>query len=160
MTAILEKDDLIRYVASVHGRTYEAIVLLEDEALAWRPSPAEFTAGELVLHIINIRLMNLEAVQQKRQRYRGHDVPVGTTGHDLRNLSLRSGKKVIAGLVDADFAVPVPNTTFGSSPAWERVIGGFIEHEVHHRSQLCSYLTAIGIAAPPLYGLHAEALPR
>ena len=104
--------------------------------------------------------MNLEALQQKRQRYRGHELPVGATAHDLQKLSLRSGKKVLAGLVDADFTVPVANTASGASPAWERVIGGFIEHEVHHRSQLCSYLAAMGIAAPPLYGLHAEALPR
>ena len=160
MTVLIEKEDLIRYVGTVHGRTHEAIVMLDDAALAWRPGPAEFAAGELVLHIINTRLMNLEALQQKRQRYRGHDLSPATKAHDLQKLSLRSGKKVIAGLVDADFAIPVPNTTSGSSPAWQRVLAGLIEHEVHHRSQLCSYLTMMGLAAPPLYGLHAEALPR
>ena len=159
MTGLIEKDELIRYVGGVHARTHEALVLLDDAALGWRPSAAEFSAGELVLHIINTRLMNLEALQQKHQRYRGHDLSAATTSHDLQKLSLRSGKKVIAGLVDADFAVPAPNTTTGSSPAWQRVVAGLIEHEVHHRSQLCSYLAAMGIAAPPLYGLHAEDLP-
>ena len=160
MTGLIDKDDLIRYVGSVHGRTHEALALLGDDALAWRPAATEFSTGELVMHIINTRLMNLDAIQQKRQRYRGHEVPAGTTAHDLQKLSLRSGKKVIAGLLDADFGVPVPNTSSGSSPAWQRVVAGFIEHEVHHRSQLCSYLTAMGIEPPPLYGLHAEELPR
>ena len=160
MTAAIDKDDLIRYVGSVHARTHEALGLLGDGALAWRPAAAEFSTGELVMHIIHTRLMNLDAIQQKRQRYRGHEVPAGTTAQDLRKLSLRSGKKVIAGLVDADFALPVPNTSSGSSPAWQRVVAGFIEHEVHHRSQLCSYLTAMGIEPPALYGLHAEELPR
>lgn len=160
MTAAIDKDDLIRYVGSVHARTHEALVLLSDTALAWRPAATEFSAGELVMHLINTRLMNLDAIQQQRQRYRGHEVSAGTTAHDLQKLSLRSGKKVIAGLVDADFAIPVPNTATGSAPAWQRLVAGFIEHEVHHRSQLCSYLTAMGLDAPPLYGLHAENLPR
>ncbi|MEP7215368.1 MAG: DinB family protein [Anaerolineaceae bacterium] len=160
MTRLIERDELIRYVGGVHARTHEALIQLGDAALAWRPSPPEFSAGEVVLHIINTRLMNLEAIQQKPQRYRGHELPASTTAHDLQKLSLRSGKKVIAGLVDADFTVLVPNTTTGSSPAWQRVVGGLIEHEVHHRSQLCSYLTAMGIEAPPLYRLHAENLPK
>ena len=159
MTGLVEKDELIRYIGGVHGRTHEALILLDDLALGWRPSAAEFSAGELVMHIVNTRLMNLEAIQRKRQRYRGHELPASVTAHGLQKLSLRSGKKVIAGLVDADFAVPAPNTTTGSSPAWQRAVAGLIEHEVHHRSQLCGYLTAMGIAAPPLYGLHAEDLP-
>ena len=48
----------------------------------------------------------------------------------------------------------------GEIEAWRRVMGGLIEHEVHHRSQLCEYLSANGIEPPPLYGLHAEDLPR
>ena len=35
-----------------------------------------------------------------------------------------------------------------------------IEHETHHRSQLCEYLRQIGLEPPPLFGLHAEKLPR
>jgi uncharacterized damage-inducible protein DinB len=31
---------------------------------------------------------------------------------------------------------------------------------VHHRSQLCEYLSGMGIEPPPLYGLHVEDLPR
>ncbi|MEO6399140.1 MAG: DinB family protein [Tepidiformaceae bacterium] len=160
MSGLIEKSELLSYVGSVHGRTHEALVLLGDEALTWRPAATEFSAGELVMHIINARLMNLDALKRQRQRYRGHEVAAGTTAHDLQRLNLRSGKTVIAGLVDADFDIPVPNATSGESPAWQRVLAGFIEHEVHHRSQLCSYLTAMGVEAPPLYGLHAEALPR
>ena len=41
-----------------------------------------------------------------------------------------------------------------------RVLGGLAEHEIHHRSQLCEYLSGAGIEPPALYGLHAEELPR
>jgi uncharacterized damage-inducible protein DinB len=40
------------------------------------------------------------------------------------------------------------------------VVGGLIEHETHHRSQLCEYLRQLGIEPPPLFGLHAERLPK
>lgn len=157
---MISKDDLITYVGSVHARTHEAINRLGDAHLAWRPADGEFTAGEVALHIINTRLMNLDGIQQKRQRYRGHDLPAGATADDLIRLSLRSGKKVIAGLVDADLEAQVPNISSGAAPGWRRVISGLIEHEVHHRSQLCSYLAAMGLEPPALYGLHTEDLPR
>lgn len=157
---MIEKDDLIKYVTNVHARTFEAVQRLDDAHLGWRPAPGEFSAAELVQHIINTRLYNLEGIQQKRQRYRGHEVPEGTTAHDLERLTLRSGKKVVAGMVDADLDAVIPNLAGEAFPAWRRVIGGLIEHEVHHRSQLCSYLSAMGIEPPALYGLHAEDLPR
>jgi hypothetical protein len=34
------------------------------------------------------------------------------------------------------------------------------EHEVHHRSQLASYLTLIGIEAPDIFGLGVEDVTR
>lgn len=157
---MIEKDDLVKYVTNVHARTYEAVQRLDDSHLHWRPAPGEFTAAELVMHIINTRLMNLEGIQQKRQRYRGHAVPAGAAAHDLERRLLRSGKKVIAGMAGADLEAIIPNLAGDAFPGWRRVIGGLIEHEVHHRSQLCSYLTGMGIEPPPLYGLHAEDLPR
>jgi uncharacterized damage-inducible protein DinB len=30
------------------------------------------------------------------------------------------------------------------------------EHEIHHRSQIGSYLSLMGVEAPQLYGLHLE----
>ena len=157
---MIPKDALITYVGGVHARTYEAVARLDDARLDWRPAPGEFTAAELAMHIINARLMNLEGIQRKRQRYRGHAFPEGGTAHDLQRLLLRSGKKVIAGLVDADLEAEVPNISAGTSPGWRRAMSGLIEHEVHHRSQLCGYLAGMGIEPPPLYGLHAEDLPR
>ena len=157
---MISKDDLIKYVTNVHARTYEAVERIDDAHVEWRPAPGEFTLGELVTHIANCRLMNLGGVQTGELHYKGHRVKPGTTALDLRRLTLRTGKKTIAGLVDADLEVIIPNTIGEPFPAWRRVIGGLIEHEVHHRSQLCSYLTAAGLEPPALYGLHAEDLPK
>lgn len=157
---MIGKDDLITYVGNVQGRTYEAIERLTDANLGWRPAPGEFTAAELVYHIANSRLMNIGAVLTSEIHYKGHAVKAGATAASLRALALRSGKKTIAGLVEADLERIIPNTIGPAFPAWRRVIGGLIEHETHHRSQLCEYLRQMGIEPPPLFGLHTENLPK
>jgi uncharacterized damage-inducible protein DinB len=35
-----------------------------------------------------------------------------------------------------------------------------VEHEVHHRSQLASYLTMMGVEAPDVFGLGVEDVER
>jgi len=157
---MLAREDLIKYVTNVHARTYEAVERLRDEDAAWRPAPGEFTAGELVAHIANSRLMNLGGIQSGELHYPGHHVKAGLTALPLRRLALRTSKKTIAGLVDADLERMIPQTNGEPFPAWRRVIGGLIEHETHHRSQLCEYLRQLGLEPPPLFGLHVEQLPK
>lgn len=153
-------DDLIAYVVGVQARTYEAVALLRDEDVGWRPAPGEFSAGELVTHIANSRLMNVGSLATGELHYKGHALRNGATALTLRQLTLRTGKKTVAGLIDADLDVLIPAAGGGSFPAWRRVIAGLVEHETHHRSQLCAYLRLIGLEPPPLFGLHAEELPR
>jgi len=157
---MIPKEKLIEYIGNVQGRTYEAVERLRDEDLEWRPAPGEFTAAELVMHIVNTRLMNLGGIQVGAIHYKGHAVKPGTTAADLRRATLRSGKKVIAGLVDADLEKLIPQTIGEPFPAWRRAMGGLIEHETHHRSQLCEYLRQMGLEPPPLFGLHTEQLPK
>jgi uncharacterized damage-inducible protein DinB len=87
-------------------------------------------------------------------------LPPGAGRDYLLQLLLRTSKKTIAGLVDANLEAEVKTTRGALVPAWRILFNGLIEHEVHHRSQLCEYLSANGIEPPPLYGLHAEDLPR
>ncbi len=157
---MLDRTDLIAYVGAVHARTFEAANLLRDQDLAWRPRPGEFAAGELGLHIANARRMNAEAIEGRGWRYRGHELGTTPTAAGLRQALLRASKKTIAVLHDADLDAPVTLLAGAEAPRWRLVLGGLIEHEVHHRSQLCEYLGAIGLVPPPLYGLHAEKLPR
>ncbi|MGK2965000.1 MAG: DinB family protein [Tepidiformaceae bacterium] len=63
-------------------------------------------------------------------------------------------------LEGADLEREVTTISGARIPAWRLMISGLIEHEVHHRSQLCEYLSARGITPPPLYGLHTEELRR
>jgi uncharacterized damage-inducible protein DinB len=156
----MERDDLIAQVGAVHGRTFEAAERLTDALVAWRPREGAFSAGELVVHIAHTRLMNVATIMGEPTRYRGHDVRAGEGRDWLLQLLLRTSKKTIAGLVGADFDAGVRTLSGATVPAWRILLNGLIEHEVHHRSQLCDYLSAAGVEPPALYGLHAEDLPR
>lgn len=157
---MLTWDELIAYVGAVHARTFEAASLLDDARIGWTPRPGEFSAGALVLHIANTRAMNADTIRGRATRYRGHELAPGATADRLRQALLRSSKKTIAAMAEAGPDRAVRSLSSGEVPAWRIAIAGLIEHEVHHRSQLCEYLGAMGIAAPALYGLHAEDLPR
>jgi len=84
--------------------------------------------------------------------------PEGLLGEGRRHGDAPAGP--LAGLVDADLEQVIPAADGHTLPAWRRVIAGLIEHETHHRSQLCEYLRQMGLEPPPLFGLHAEDLPR
>jgi uncharacterized damage-inducible protein DinB len=157
---VITREDLVKYVVSVQARTYEAFERLRDEHLGWRPAPGEYTVAELALHIVASRRMNLEAILSGQPRYPGHEPPPGLTADRLRELCLRTGKKTVAVLTTADLERTIGNLAGDPFPAWKRVLGGLVEHEVHHRSQLCSYLAALGVEPPPLFGLRVEELPR
>jgi uncharacterized damage-inducible protein DinB len=156
----VNSSDLAAYVSRVHGRTREVAECLRRDLIGWRPRPGEFTAGELVLHIAGTRRMNLMRLAGERHIYLGHVVPPDATPAGLLSELDASAAEAAAALAGIDLARPLTIAPMGSGYGWQVVLGGLIEHEVHHRSQLCEYLSAAGIAPPALYGLHSEDLPR
>jgi uncharacterized damage-inducible protein DinB len=158
----VDDSELAEYIERVHLRTREAVERLTDEAVGWRPRPGEFTAGELVAHIAASRLMNARSMCGEPLRYPGHDLPAGTTAGELLALVDRTSAEVLERLAGCDLHSEIESRTSetGRMFAWQRLLGGLSEHEVHHRSQLCEYLSGMGIEPPPLYGLHVEDLPR
>jgi uncharacterized damage-inducible protein DinB len=151
---------LIGYVERVHERTYEAAAIIDDEMVGWRPRTGEWTFGEAVTHIANSRLMNLGTIAGRGARYAGHEPPPRATAQVLRRQLEDSSKRTLEGLRAIDLGAEVRTIRGQGVPAFQIVVSGLIEHEVHHRSQLCDYLAAAGLAPPPLYGLHEEDLPR
>jgi uncharacterized damage-inducible protein DinB len=112
------------------------------------------------MHLANCRLMNAGTVAGRGTHYAGHEPPPKATVRVLERYMERTSAETLKTLREADLSRLIARLDGTQTPAWSTVIGGLIEHEVHHRSQLCDYLSAAGIEPPPLYGLHAEDLPR
>jgi uncharacterized damage-inducible protein DinB len=159
-TRRMDDAELVAYVSRVHGRTREAAERLTDALVGWRLRPGEFTAGELVMHIANTRRMNLMRLGGLPHFYQGHAIAPETTTVDLLEALDSSAEDVATHLAEMDLDQPLAIAPMGSGFGWQVVLGGLVEHEVHHRSQLCDYLSAAGIDPPALYGLHVEDLPR
>ncbi len=156
----MDEQDLVEYVGRVQVRTREAAAAIPPDRLHWRPRPAELSAAEIVTHIASTRLMNARRANSGEFRYEGHTVPEGATLESLLALLDASSAQCMELLAGADLTRPY--ALAGAPPdsrAWRILPGGLIEHEVHHRSQLCSYLAEMGVDPPALFGLHVENLP-
>ncbi len=157
---MIERDDLIEYVARVHERTRDVISAIPDRLLDWRQRDREFTIAELAVHTLNARTWNAELVAGDTSApYTGHDASAYTTAQALLSLADAASARALARISSADLEAMIPSS-MGEIDAWRRVVGGLIEHEVHHRSQLSALLSQNGVEPPALYGLYEEQLPR
>jgi uncharacterized damage-inducible protein DinB len=121
---------------------------------------ANSTLAELVVHIANARAWNAELITgDGAARYAGHDASNYTTTNSLLELAEAASARALELISAAGLEAAIPSS-MGEIAAWRRVFGGLIEHEVHHRSQLCALLSQNGIQPPALYGLFEEQLPR
>lgn len=157
---MIEREELIEYVARVHERTRDVVSAVPDGLLGWRQGEREFTIAELVVHIANMRVWNATlATGTDDAHYGGHDAEGIASVAELLDLTDRASRRTLDLISNADLEAMIPSS-MGEIAAWRRVMGGLIEHEVHHRSQLCALLSQNGVTPPALYGLFEEQLPR
>ena len=121
-------------------------------------------AGRLIDVDRACELMFVGAVVDGAWRYPGHDREVAPTlqralahldaGHAQATAQLRT-------LADGALHETRPPLEPGARPvrAW-RLLLAMTEHEVHHRSQLASYLTWMGVEPPDIFGLGVEDVER
>lgn len=150
---------LLAHVTHVHERTYETVLGIPDAFVDWLPRGGKLTIGEIVGHIAASRHMTTRALAGGPWRYEGHELPPRAGANFIRRLAEHSSSTSLARLANVDLAVLVKTSRGEHVPGWQLVVSGLIEHEVHHRSQLCGYLGANGIAPPALSGRHNEDLP-
>ncbi len=155
-----ELEEIISWWDRVYARTLEVAQAVPAEWLDWRPTPEEFSPADLIRHLASTELMNLARLGSGKLAYGGHGPEHGRTKAEVIAYLEECHAQAVALLRqrgESGLSHPVP-TNQGSIAGW-RVLVGMLEHEIHHRSQLCSYLSRLGISPPPLYGLYVEELP-
>lgn len=148
------------YFERVYERTREVAQAVPPEQIDWRPVAGELSCGDLIRHIAATELMNVRAVATGELRYPGHDATLGAT-HTAALAYLdechAAAQAFLRALEPDRLWLNIPGQ-WQDVPGWRRLLG-MIEHEIHHRSQLCSYLTLLGHDPPALFGIHVEDLP-
>jgi uncharacterized damage-inducible protein DinB len=152
------------YFDGVRRRTRDFFAAIPAERIDWTPKPGEYSCGDIVRHVAAAEAMFVGAVVDGQWRYPGHDRRLAPTlatalarldaGHAEAGARLR-------GLEDGALDQTRPSLEPGARPvrAW-RLLLAMVEHEVHHRSQLASYLTWMGFEAPDIFGLGVEDVER
>jgi len=152
------------YFDGVRRRTVGFFRMIPAERIDWAPQDGEYTCGDIVRHVAASESMFTGVVTDAVWRYDGHARAMGATLHDaLAQLDARhaAASQALARTADAALTDLRPPLSPGDRPirGW-RVLMAMCEHEVHHRSQLASYLTLMGIDAPDIFGLGVEDVTR
>jgi len=148
----------IDYFDGIRKRTLNYIRALPPDKMDWSPRVGELTCGDLMRHLAAAEKMFVGVVVTGAWKYVGHDQIIAPT-RDAAIAHLgaihRDALDALRAFDDAQLFEPRPALKGQPVKAW-RWLMALVEHEVHHRSQLASYLAMMGVAPPQIYGLTIE----
>jgi uncharacterized damage-inducible protein DinB len=154
-----ELEDLREHLERYRAVTLQALDLLKDEDLAWRPGPDHFTLGQQFEHIarsedIQIRGQFTGEWDYERARFSRHELGV----EHLRALLCEARHRTLAALDELDEGRLDEKVVIGDKdPANTRRwwLWLLVEHEVHHKAQIAVYLRQMG-KMPPFFAAALE----
>ena len=152
------------YFDGVRRRTVGFFRAIPADRIDWAPKAGEYSCGDIVRHVAATERMFVGAVVDGRWTYPGHErATAPTLDAALAGLEAAHAEcsARLRGLGDGALETTRPPLEPGAAPvrAW-RLLLAMSEHEVHHRSQLASYLTWMGLEAPDIFGLGVEDVER
>jgi uncharacterized damage-inducible protein DinB len=145
------------YFGKVHHRTMRVVRCIPRDKVDWSFREGKFTLGDLARHIATAnRYIFAETVQGKPSRYRGCGRHLAPSYDEIISLMATLHEEsfgIISGLSDLNGVCRTPDGATISTWKWLRAM---VEHEIHHRGQVYTYLALLEVPTPPLYGLTSE----
>lgn len=154
-----EIDGFLRYFEKVRGRTLRVAHCIPEESFETSPTGRGFSFGDILRHLAGLeRLMFAENAVGRPTCYPGHDSslaagPAATLAYITRLHD--ESMTIFRSIGDDGMLAQCITPAEASIPVW-KWLRSMIEHEAHHRGQIYTYLSILGVSAPPLYGLTAE----
>lgn len=147
------------YFEKVRGRTLRVAACIPEDVFETSPAGKGFSFGDILRHLAALeRFMFAENAAGRPSAYRGHDRSFadGKTATlayvgDLHAESM----EIFRGLGREGMLRRCTTPGEASMPVW-KWLRSMVEHEAHHRGQIYTYLSILGIPTPPLYGLTSE----
>jgi uncharacterized damage-inducible protein DinB len=147
-----EVDDLREHLERYRAVTLQALDLVTDEDLRWRPGPDHFTLGQQFLHIALSEDFQVQAYlngdwDYERARFPARDLKVD----ELRALLSETGERTIVALEELDerrLNEPVDHGKGRPIQTLRWWLWLLVEHEVHHKAQISVYLRQMGKTPP------------
>ncbi|QED49314.1 DinB family protein [Cytobacillus dafuensis] len=155
-------NEYVEYLESVRKRTMQYVKATPSFTLEWKPAENKFSTGDLLRHLGSSQLMFLSILEQKGWTYPGHERSKGETIEEITHYLEACHVKFIKGLLilGNDLLTKKIPTMHGHEVSSWRIMMAFIEHEIHHRGQLSSYLQNNNVEPPQIFGLKIEQVKR
>jgi len=149
----------LEYWDRVRFRTRRVVTCIPRQRLEWTYADGHFTLGDLVRHLAGIeRYMFVECVLQRPSRYPGHGRELADGYDETLAYFDRLDRESVTLLqtLSPEDLLRKCATPEGSAVTTWKWLRSMAEHEIHHRGQIYMYLSMLGVATPPLYGLTSE----
>ena len=148
-----ESGNLAAFSQAVRESSLKRLRLVPAGRESWRPTPEAMSFADLAHHLIDadewlfrkLEERTLEpmvgrageAGEATRDRYLEMLERLGQTGRQRADL--------IAGLSADQLAEPIFDRRFGGEvTVWWVIVRGNLDHEIHHRGQIATYLRMVG----------------
>jgi uncharacterized damage-inducible protein DinB len=149
----------LHYFGNVRERTLRVARCIPADKVEWTYAEGKFTFGDLLRHLaVAERYMFAENVQGRQSRYTAHGRELAEGLESIFAFMERlhaESMEIFGGLSDEDLQKKCA-TPGGSGITTWKWLRSMTEHEIHHRGQIYLYLSILGVATPPLYGLTSE----
>ena len=144
------------YYESIRQRTLNVIKCIPRDKFDWTYKEGKFTFADFIRHIAAIeRYMFAENVQFKPSRYPGYGKDLADGYDNVLAYMDRLHQETIAifsRITPEDLNKQCTTPSGAQITVW-KLLRALVEHEIHHRGQIYTYLGMLGVAVPPLYGL-------
>jgi uncharacterized damage-inducible protein DinB len=156
---IRDAGEFLKYFDKVHQRTMTAVHSIPAEKVDWTFREGQFTLGDLVRHIATAnRYIFVEVARGRPSAYAGCGKELAPSYDDALLLTERLHREaveIVSGFGPEDLNRKC-TTPDGASLAVWKWLRAMIEHEIHHRGQIYTYLALLEVPRPLLYGLTSE----
>jgi uncharacterized damage-inducible protein DinB len=154
-----ELDDLREHLERYRAVTMQALDLVVDDDLGWRPGPDHYTLGQQFLHIAQAEDFQIRGQfawewDYERARFPTRELDV----EYLRALLKETRLRTLEALETLDEERLDEEVILGGDePAHTRRwwLWLLVEHEVHHKAQIAVYLRQMG-KTPPFFAAALE----
>ncbi len=152
-------EPFLAYAGSVRRRTLGVADRIPPDQIEWRYQEGKFSFGDVLRHLGSLeRYMFAENVRGRPSIYPGHSIELASGYGEVRAFldRMREETVEILSTLDPEALQKKCVTPAGAEITVWKWLRAMLEHEVHHRGQLYTYLALLGVGGPPLYGLTEE----
>ena len=149
----------LEYYEKIRARTKTAIAQVPADKINWTYLEGKFTFADLIRHLAAIeRFMYAENVKLKPSRYPGHGKELADGYQNIlayMDQMHQESMQIFASLSDQDLQKKCTTPGGIEITVW-KWLRAMIEHEIHHRGQIFTYLSMLEVKTTPVFGLTSE----